>query len=118
MTDGNPDTFWHTMYSVTVAKFPHWVDLDAGSVKTIKGLTYLPRQHNRNGRIKDYKVQVSIDGKSWGKVVAQGEFEDTEKEKQVVFSAPIKARYVRLTALSACDGQDFATAAEISILAE
>lgn len=118
MTDGNPDTFWHTMYSVTVAKFPHWVDLDAGSVKTIKGLTYLPRQHNRNGRIKDYKVQVSIDGKSWGKVVAQGEFEDTEKEKQVVFSAPIKARYVRFTALSACDGQDFATAAEISILAE
>lgn len=118
MTDGNPDTFWHTMYSVTVAKFPHWVDLDAGSVKTIKGLTYLPRQHNRNGRIKNYKVQVSIDGKSWGKVVAQGEFEDTEKEKQVVFSAPIKARYVRFTALSACDGQDFATAAEISILAE
>ena len=118
MTDGNPDTFWHTMYSVTVAKFPHWVDLDAGSVKTIKGLTYLPRQHNRNGRIKDYKVQVSIDGKSWGKVVAQGEFEDTEKEKQVVFSAPKKARYVRFTALSACDGQDFATAAEISILAE
>ena len=118
LTDGNPDTFWHTMYSVTVAKHPHWVDLDAGGVKMIKGLTYLPRQNNRNGRIKGYKVQVSTDGKSWGEAVAQGEFEDSQKEKRVEFATPVKARYVRFTALSACDGQDFATAAEVGILAD
>ncbi|UVV55261.1 discoidin domain-containing protein [Bacteroides fragilis] len=43
-TDGDPNTIWHTMFSVTVAKHPHWVDLDAGEVKTIKGFTYLPRR--------------------------------------------------------------------------
>ena len=53
-TDGDPNTIWHTMFSVTVAKHPHWVDLDAGEVKTIKGFTYLPRQDSSNGNVKDY----------------------------------------------------------------
>ncbi len=47
LTDGDPNTIWHTMFSVTVAKHPHWVDLDAGEVKTIKAFTYLPRQDSR-----------------------------------------------------------------------
>lgn len=117
-TDGDPATYWHTMYSVTVAQYPHWIDLDAGAAKTIKGITYLPRQDSRNGRIKGYKVQLSSDGKAWGDPVAQGEFDDTAKEKRVEFAKPAKARYVRFTALSSCDGQDFATAAEIGIIAE
>ena len=60
LTDGDPNTIWHTMYSVTVAKYPHWVDLDAGEVKNIKGFIYLPRQDGNNGKIKDYSIQVSI----------------------------------------------------------
>ena len=47
LVDGDPSTIWHTMYSVTVAKYPHWVDLDAGEVKEIKGFTYLPRQNGK-----------------------------------------------------------------------
>ena len=35
LTDGDPNTIWHTMYSVTVAKYPHWVDLDAGESKAL-----------------------------------------------------------------------------------
>ena len=31
---------------------------------------------------------------------------------------PIKARYVRFTALSSQDGQDFATGAELGVLAD
>lgn len=118
LVDNNPETYWHTMYSVTVAKYPHWVDFDAGAMKLIKGITYLPRQDNRNGRIKGYKIQVSSDGKNWGEPMAQGEFEDNGSEKKVLFKQAIKARYVRFTALSACDGQDFATAAEIGVLAD
>ncbi len=118
LTDNDPETYWHTMYSVTVAKYPHWADFDAGTTKLVKGITYLPRQDSRNGRIKGYKVQVSSDGKTWSEPVAQGEFEDNAKEKKVLFKQPVKARYVRFTALSSCDGQDFATAAEIGILAD
>ena len=118
LTDGNPATFWHTMYSVTVAKYPHWIDMDAGETKMISGISCLPRQDSRNGRIKEYKVQTSLDGKTWSAPVAQGEFADDAKEKNVMFAHPVKARYVRFTAISSCNGQDYATMAEIGILAE
>lgn len=76
LVDGDPSTIWHTMYSVTVAKYPHWVDLDAGEVKEIKGFTYLPRQNGimvisritlfksawmvKNGVIRSRKVLLLI----------------------------------------------------------
>ena len=116
LTDGDPSTYWHTMYSVTVANHPHWVDFDCGGVKTIKGFTYLPRQDSNNGNIKKYSIQVSNDGKTWGKAVAEGEFENNRKEKTVLLTTPIKARFVRLTALSEQSGQDFATGAEFKVL--
>ena len=116
LTDGDPSTYWHTMYSVTVANHPHWVDFDCGGVKTIKGFTYLPRQDSNNGNIKKYSIQVSNDGKTWGKAVAEGEFENNRKEKTVLLITPVKARFVRLTALSEQSGQDFATGAEFKVL--
>ena len=116
LTDGDPSTYWHTMYSVTVANHPHWVDFDCGGVKTIKGFTYLPRQDSNNGNIKKYSIQVSNDGKTWGKAVAEGEFENNRKEKTILLTTPVKARFVRLTALSEQSGQDFATGAEFKVL--
>ena len=117
LVDGDPSTIWHTMYSVTVAKYPHWVDLDAGEVKEIKGFTYLPRQNGNNGNIKDYSIQVSMDGKEWGDPVKKGTFANNSKEKRVMFDKPVKARYIRCTALSSQNGQDFASGAEVTILA-
>ena len=118
LTDGDPNTIWHTMYSVTVAKHPHWIVLDAGEEKTIKGFTYLPRQNGGNGNIKDYSLEVSTDGKTWQKTIPQGTFVNDAKEKRVVFDRPVKARYIRFTALSEQNGQDFASGAELTILAE
>ena len=118
LTDGDPNTIWHTMYSVTVAKHPHWVDLDAGEVRTIKGFTYLPRQGGGNGNVKDYTIQVSTDGKNWGEPVAKGAFDRSSKEKKVMFDKPVEGRYIRFTALSEQRGQDYASGAEITILAE
>lgn len=116
LTDGNPDTYWHTMYSVTVANYPHWVDFDCGAVKTIKGFSYLPRQNGNNGNVKGYSIQVSNDGKNWGKPVAKGEFENNSNEKTVLLATPVKARYVRFNALSEQNGQDFASGAEFKVL--
>ena len=116
LTDGNPDTYWHTMYSVTVANYPHWVDFDCGETKTIKGFTYLPRQDSDNGNIKGYRILVSNDGKTWSKPVAEGAFEHNRKEKSILLSKPVKARFVRFMALSEQNGQDFATGAEFKVL--
>ena len=118
LVDDDATTIWHTMYSVTMAKYPHWVDLDAGEVRTIKGFVYLPRQDSRNGNIKNYSIQTSMDGKTWSEPVAQGAFENNLKEKTVNFAKPTKARFIRFTALSEQSGQDYASGAEVSILVE
>ena len=71
-----------------------------------------------NGDVKDYTVQLSLDGKNWGEPVARGKFDKGKAEKKVLFDKPVKARYIRFTALSEQRGQDFATGAEMTILAE
>ena len=118
LTDGDPNTMWHTMYSVTMAQYPHWVILDAGDVKTMKGFTYLPRSGGSNGNVKNYTIHVSMDGKEWGKPVNRGTFANNSKEKEVMFKKPVKARYIRFTALSEQNGNDYASGAEITILAD
>ena len=117
MTDGDPSTIWHTAYSVTQADYPHWVDFDIGELKSLKGVSYLPRQDgSRNGDVRGYEIFVSRDGKDWGKAIAAGEFSEGKAEKRVLFPAPVEARYVRFRALSSQNGQIFASGAEFSAL--
>lgn len=119
LVDGDPSTIWHTMYSITLAKYPHWVDFDAGKQKLIKGFTYLARQDGSlNGCIKDYEIYVSNDNKKWGEPVAKGSFEKTAKLQKVMFGKPVKARYVRLRALNEQSGQDYASGAEFTLVTE
>ncbi len=117
LVDGDPTTIWHTTYGKTVAAYPHWVDFDCGSVKNIKGFTYLPRQEGDNGDIKNWKAEVSTDGTNWTQVQT-GTFERNKNEKRVDFKTPVKGRYLRFTALSSQNGADFASGAEFGILAE
>ena len=119
LVDGDPSTIWHTMYSITVPKYPHWVDFDCGEMKLIKGFSYLPRQDGSpNGNIKGYRVQLSQDGKTWGEPVCEGDFDSSSKEKKVMLPKPQKARYLRFTALSSQNGADWASGAEFNVLAE
>lgn len=119
LVDGDPSTIWHTMYSITLAKYPHWVDFDAGKQKVIKGFSYLARQDGSlNGCIKDYEIYVSNDNKNWGEPVAKGSFEKTAKLQKVMFGKPVKARYVRLRALNEQSGQDYASGAEFTLVTE
>lgn len=119
LVDNDPSTIWHTMYSITVPKYPHWIDFDCNEQKMLKGFVYLPRQDGSpNGNIKGYMVQVSQDGKTWSEAVSEGEFENNAKEKKVLFPKSIKARYLRFTALSSQNGADFASGAEFGILVE
>lgn len=118
LVDGDAETIWHTMYSITLAKYPHWVDFDAGETKLMKGFTLLPRQSGRNGWIKNYEIYVSQDGKEWGQPIAQGVFSNNADLKKVLFEKPVKARYIRFRALSEQNGNDYASAAEFSLIAD
>ncbi len=116
LTDGNPETIWHTVYGVTQANYPHWIIFDAGAEKPIKGFSYLPRRNGNNGDIKDWTVELSTDNEHWTQV-ASGAFDDTKKAKRVEFK-PTQARYMRFTGLSSQNGQDFGSGAEFQILAD
>ena len=116
LTDNDPNTIWHTMYSVTVAKHPHWVDLDAGEVKEIKGFNFLPRIGGGNGMIKEYTIHVSLDGKNWGTPIHKATFANNSSLKKITFKDAVKARYIRFTAESSHGKQDFASGAEITII--
>lgn len=119
LVDGDSSTMWHTMYSVTVAQFPHWLDFDCGEVKTIKGFSYIPRQDGgNNGNIKDYTIHVSLDGKNWGEEISSGRFSADKNEKRILLEKPINARFIRFTAKSSQNGQDFASGSEFRVLAD
>ena len=118
LVDGNESTIWHTMYSITLAKYPHWVDFDASEPKLMKGFTLLPRQDTSYGRIKSYEIYVSNDGKTWGDPVAKGELKNTAEQQRVMFNKPVRARYIRFRALNAFYGVDYASAAEFGLIAE
>lgn len=109
--DGDPNTFWHSDWT-TGAKLPITVTLDLMSPKLIAGFSYLPRQDMVNGRIAKYSIQVSLDGKSWREWGRPGKFANTKKLQTVKFSKPVKARYLRLTALSDHARKGYAGAAE------
>ena len=118
LVDGDPNTIWHTMYSVTLAKYPHWIDFDAGESKQIKGFTYTPRQNSPNGQIKEYTIQVSDDAKTWSDPVAQGSFKKGTQTSRIIFDKPVKTRYIRFSALSEQNGNEYASGAEFTVIAD
>lgn len=117
LIDGDANTIWHTTYSVTVGKYPHWVDFDAHLPTIVKGFVWTPRPTYTNGDVKDYSLSVSQDGKQWQEV-ARGAFDESKTPKRVMLSQPTSARYIRFTALSAHNGQDYAAGAEFAIVTD
>lgn len=118
LLDGNPETIWHTTYSVTSAKYPHWVDFDASEERAIRGFRYLPRTGSiTNGNIKAYSISISNDAQRWHEV-HRGEFPESQTEHKVLFGQAVKARYVRFTALSGHTATDHASGAEFGLIAD
>ena len=117
LIDNDPSTIWHSAYSITVAKYPHWVDFDLMKEILVTGISYLPRSDEyKTGDIKDFSVSVSNDGQHWEEVY-KGTFplKDGSPQK-AIFVKPVKARYLRFTALSEQYGQDYVSGAELQIL--
>lgn len=112
--DGNPETRWDTASSAG----EHHITIDMGSARRIAGLTYLPRQDGlAYGLVKQYKIETSLDGKSWTEV-SSGEFANLRNnpELQAVRFAPIEARFFRFDSVQSYDDSKAASAAELSVV--
>ncbi len=115
--DGNPNTFWHShWYTYTPPYPPHEIQINLGSMYSIEGFLYLPRQDGGvNGRIANYEFYVSEDGVNWGNPVATGIFLNDATQKQAI-CAPKTGQFIRLRALSEVNGNPWTSMAELDVL--
>jgi beta-galactosidase len=113
--DGDPATFWHTRWQPETDPLPHQLVIDLGKETTLRGMAYLPRQDNPNGRVAQYVITISNDRTNWI-TAAEGSFPTSAARQVVTFTTPGKARYLRFTALSELSNQEFASIAEIDIV--
>lgn len=114
--DGNPRTFWHTNWDTNVNDaMPHEIQVDMRDVVEVKAVKYTARQDNSNGRIKDYEIYLSLDGKNWSKPVLKGQFPDSAKTQTLKLKKPQKARFFRIVAKSEVRGNFYTTIAEITV---
>jgi hypothetical protein len=112
--DAQLDTIWHTQFAGSSPRHPHDLTIDLGSHRRVDGLLYVPRQDESNGRVKDYEVRVSGDGRTWSEPLAKGSWSDGP-DLQFVPLPSRTARYVQLRGLSEVNGSPFMSAAEVAI---
>ncbi len=101
--DGDPLTYWRTNGN---DPFPHQLMIDLGQTYSVSQVKVLPPADNKNGKLFDYEIYLSMDGTNWGPVQAKGAIPyisvDDQAEKIINFGA-IDARYLRLAAFSNFD---------------
>jgi len=123
--DSDPLTAWQT----SGKKYPHELVIELPKPMTLHGLKYLPRQNPptqemigilpgrlgnfQNGRIKDYAVYVSDDGKNWIRQIAQGKFNQGLEWQTIAFAHPETTRYLKFVALNTFTPTSLAAVAEL-----
>ncbi|MBR0241191.1 MAG: discoidin domain-containing protein, partial [Kiritimatiellae bacterium] len=114
LVDGDLSTIWHSQYGVTLTKYPHAVTVDLGRTVNAKGVSIWQRQNGPNGNVKDFKFEVSADGKQWREVIAS-QLKPGAAEQKFAFAAPSPVRFWRFTGLNEHGGREFASLAEIRV---
>ena len=113
-SDGDLTTIWHTEFVGASPGYPHELVVDLGAARRVEGVLYVPRQDSTNGRVKDFEIRVSDDGKTWSTPVASGQWNNDPSFKYASLPGA-RARYVQLRGLSEVEGRPFMSAAELSI---
>jgi beta-galactosidase len=112
--DGKPTTFWHTAYSRSEPRHPHALSIELPDVAEINGVELTARPTNGNGRIADFELHGSADGRNWVSLTASRE--SAQPLTQRHFFEPRKVRFVKLIVKSEAKGQPWASLAELHLL--
>ncbi|MDR2982379.1 MAG: discoidin domain-containing protein [Puniceicoccales bacterium] len=109
--DGDPATFWHTDWNAGANRLPAMLIADTFAPGAFKGFTYTPRRDMNRGRIGAYRVEASMDRKTWT-AVDSGTFPEGADVQTRMFAKPVNAQYFRLVALTDQSGSGNAAVAE------
>ena len=112
--DGDPATSWRTEFLGATPGYPHELILDLGAPRRVEGLLYIPRQDASSGRVKDYEVELSDDGKTWSTTLARGTWPDDPAFQFVNLPGRL-ARFVKLRGLSEVNGLPFMSVGEVDV---
>ncbi|MCR9197684.1 MAG: DUF1588 domain-containing protein [Planctomycetaceae bacterium] len=120
MLDGSNRTFWHTRFTPTLAKPPHYVIIENPRGVPIHGLSYATWSGgNGNGQVKAYSIFASDDGRQWGDAIASGELEVRLANQQpILFPRPTAHRFLKflITDAKTLDGRSLASIGKLDVI--
>ncbi len=115
--DGDPSTYWHSRWRTNPTRNPHELVIDFGKSLKVAAVVYRAREDMENGRVKDYEVFFSSDGKTWGKPAVVGSFENSaDDEQQAELAKAVTARFMKFVVKSEVRGNTYASIAELDII--
>ena len=112
--DGNINTIWHSNWNGQDSD--RYITLKLDEPVYLSALEFVPRQNGSNGRIKNGKILVSMDGNEWTQVATINNWANSADSKIAIFEDSVKAQYVKLVATENYgDGRNFISAAMINL---
>jgi phospholipase C len=116
--DGSGSTYWHTAYSDNEPKHPHSITATLQTTQTLIGFDYTARPGNKNGRIREFDLEISTGGGSFRKIFS-GVLQNAEGRQRIMLDQPhADAVAVRLVARSEVNGGAWASAGELTFLSK
>ena len=103
--DGDPETYYHVPWGNNYQR-PHQLIIDLGEMYVLNEFKLRANENTSppgEGRIADYRLFVSEDGKVWGDPIADGTFFYTGINQYVLFPYA-KGRYIKLEAINSWIG--------------
>lgn len=97
--DMNRSTVWHTPWSSTQTPQPHFISVNMGDLRTIKGLAFRNRD-NLNGAMKDVNIYSSANGTSWTLIKTAQLTKVSGSWINVDLNASISTRYLKIESTS------------------
>ena len=117
--DGRPNTVWHTNFTGELAKHPHELVIDLGQAHEVVGFRYLARQDGGwNGAFGETEFTISDSPDNFPDPQVVTTFRKVAKPQSANCKSPIRGRFVRIVIKSEVNKKDWASAAEIGILAK
>ena len=110
---------WHTQFNPKLHKHPHELVIDLGAKRKVSGFHYLTRQDNGwNGAFGKTQFFLSDSPEKFGDPVLETTFAKVRKPQAAKLKKPVEGRYLLVRVLNEINGNPWASAADIGVIAK